>query len=363
MVQLSTEELVDELVNLAGDEPLASDYKSPRHLVVSLWRSHRQACSDMIVESAKFWDDMPQLFDDILMAARDLNDRDYLALLRHCSEIELTPANCGTAISSLLIEYDESTNVEFSGKFRKQVGKVVNGQLNPDRVDFGSQLREICRLRLKQLVPELEQLKSLYERNAGSKYVFDSSVKAYVDAALQWFQHGVDGIRRVASDPREPIEYRVACVYCLGCSGVENVEGIATIYRETSSGRTFDLRMACVEAVVYSAGLADADEFVDAALKTISTTKTLKGKAYNADVGLLLAAVYNLPSISSQLRNTTEMWLDAKNKDIAALALLAMERHGLQDDQRRRELGSHYRTNRELREATPSPLMLMAFRR
>lgn len=357
------EKRVIELIGLAIDESFPSQYATARQFIVAQWRADPQVCKAVLIESTNVWDARPLLVDDVLMSAIELNDDRYVAVLQECSELTSVGLETQSRIKSFLVrEGMQDTIGEFASKFRQTVHRVIEGRVNPDRVDFESHIKEVCRLRLSTLLPELRQLKALHE--TASKYVFDLPTKMYVDAAVEWFTNGLDRMWQIACDTRAPIEYRSACVFCLGCgSGPEIVSTLIPIYKEKSSRWTFDLRLACVESLVYAGAIDEVDAFVNQSLRKLSTARNLKARRYYADIGLLLEAAYNMPRISPQLQKAVEYWLDARNKRLAARALLALEQHGFQDARRRDQLGYDYAVCRETSRGTPSPLMLMAFRR
>lgn len=361
---MRSREYAERLVALAGDEPRDQQYQSVGELIQALWRENQDLCETALRETIPHWHACPDLVDEIIGSATDIDAPAFHELLTRIASSPDVPDHARAELTALLADLrTDHATAAFVEQFRRVAVKVAGGKASADRIDFDEQIRTICRLQLRSLVPELELLVKTYDLLAGQTYVFYSSTKAFFDAALIWFTSDAAQLLPIVTNSQTPPELRIGATYCLGCAKLdEAMEPIASVYSASRGRGEIELRIACIEAITYAGPLAFADNLIAGQLNARATFLGLRKRGYSADVGILLNAAQCLPAVTDDLKAVIRPWLQAVNQRLASVALLALERHGYDDPQQRKLLGRVYMEESAYLRQTPSPMLLMPFR-
>jgi hypothetical protein len=327
-LQSAVEALAERLVTLAGDEHDDDQYDRPLELILDLWAADADLCREVILASTRYWDDCWLVAMDIQIAAGQLNDPGYLEVLNECAVSKKVPENVRLSLLAELIEIGFPAAISrFERSFKRLVRDIRRGR-NRASSDVGTRVLEVCRMRFARLLSVLEELRDLHSDVHGRKVHLDLETRCYLEAATTWFREGAAALLAKLREPTTRSELRTACVFCLGCERqAKYVPEFSKEFREHRSRGDFPMRIACVEAIVYSSAIEDALDFFAASLGDSELLRSMGKRGFDADVNLLLTGVYWLPRLDDGVRNMTLQWLKAENKEIAAMAWLALHRH------------------------------------
>jgi hypothetical protein len=357
--QSAVDAIVDRLVGLAG-EPSDDQYSRPLDLILDLWAADAELCQQVILKSVQSWEDCWLIRDDVKTAAREIHEPRYLELLDQCTRSRHIPRSAKLELLSLLIRNGFiGAASRFEQSFRRFVTDVQQGRAQGG-TEVGSRVLEVCRLRLASLLPELEELRNTGSDGTGNRVHLDFVTKSLLDAAIIWFRDGASSLLAPIRDLTTRTQLRADCIFCLGCGGQEDYfHDFCAQYWKYNSRGDFPIQIACVESIVHSARIDDVLRFLNSALAHPDLLSTLKKRRFNANANLLLMGTYWTSRLDGPLTEATLQWLQARNKEIAAMAWLTLDRHGVDVTRYKTDLlGSINRQQQFLRD-NPSFLGLM----
>jgi hypothetical protein len=261
--------------------------------------------------------------------------------------------------------YEESI-ADYETIFRKLIKTINERKMSAFDANLGGIIMEICKYRLNQLMPVLVEIKSAVD-NRDPRFGIDFGDRAYLNAAVLWFRNGIQAVIDVVESARLNKQIIAAHVYCIGCDKKKEHFGLLReAYFKNCGffpfGQQLEIRMACVEAIVYSASRDDANSFLFEALQRRTSRWSLNRRRWKWDVWILLCASYHMDLLREDLRSLVMKWLESNNDKLAVSACIALAKHGVNVDEKKVELSKQIKTELDFLRDNPSPLRLMPYR-
>ena len=355
--------LTRRLIALASDEVDDDQYERPLSLILDFWRKDPSQCEQAILQSVAEWNGFPALAGDVQVAATEIQDAKYLDLLEQCTRAKSIPTD--SKLCLLLFLAKSGSHVALSryvDEFRKTVRNICAGNEDATKIFLFQFVREICLLHLSEMKDSLQALVHFYDAHRARKYIFDFLTKCQIDAALVWFEQGAEAVAARIREPGTKDAMRAGCIFCLGCEASDRYYSDFVRCYEEYRNRwfvAFDVEMACVEAIVYSASTQHLQSFLGSALEA-KAARTLRKRVFDAGLGLLLRAVYYTARIDSGIKKQVELCLQARNRSIAALAWLVLRKQGIDVEPYDQELEEAIGLERQYLREQPPLMMSMA---
>jgi hypothetical protein len=351
---------LDELIGSSQNcDELRGSYDRPLDFIVESWRKDKELCKSIILESIAYWKECPDIPDDITIAAR-IVDQSYLSFLEELTKIKTVPVAVRQNILRVLIHFGSAKSIDvYLDKFSGIVHKLEQSSISVYDVDIASYIMDICKYRLVQAKPLLDRLVKLPRGNR-LEYV----AKLYLDACLLLFTNGPQQLIEVITQGKVYQEFRAACIYCLGClKNPSNHAHLESAYTTYARGRRyFEARGAAVEAIVYGSTNADANAFLNKQLAWL-TSKYLRRRSYNADVGTILLGARYVDALDQELVTWLTTWLTSGCPELAACAAIALRDHRVDCEELPKAVEKAISSEMSYLTDNPSPLRLMPDRR
>lgn len=360
----AVEDWVNQLIELAADERIEeSPFDEPVDCIVHLWRTDSTLCREVILASIRWWEEFRLIGDGVEAASDILSNDGYLDVLYECTKHrKLSEAR---QLSLLFILIDGGKEVARDGilkSFRRLVNSMETGKAR-DNVGFVGPVMELCRLRLDDALPDIDRLLEIVSKPR-CKYGYRSGELAYLQAASLWFTEGVESLWTFVKNKKlNPLD-RSAYAYCIGCNrNFSHADGLAAIYHYPGKSVQIDLNIAIVEAIVYLGADEYVERFLVEKLSAVTTRKLLAKRGYNAEVRLLINASRFLSSLGDQFASMISRWRSCRNRNLAALACIALRDRGLRDSDRETDLANEILSQTRFLQGMPSMLGMMELRR
>jgi hypothetical protein len=308
---------------------------------------------------------MPRLADSVAYAAKSLNDPRFYDLLFTITQSKGLSSKWKLFIRNLLInvKYPRAL-ADWEKIFRKVVKKIKAGDVRCEPMEIRTAVKTICRLQIRSMVDALGELLIVSNtfRERG-RYFLDNETYCYLRTTVTWFEDGVRPLRQIIINSSVDTDYRASAIFTLGCAqDKEFCEKLKEVYFACSE---YNIRLACVEAIVYMSSNAESLDFLTTALEKAKERRLLPWRGCplsELDVSVVFNALFVMNSINDKLVALALPWLDCRNTLTASMAWVALEKHGVSITTKTKLFSQSLSTVRDSLRSSASVLGLMEFR-